>query len=123
MVAQGKSILAIVGSSKLTATLNSAKQAKGMFPDVKIEIIEKMGVSMALGFQVLAVARGREVGKSFEEAVEIAKKAKAQTGVLFVVETLEYQHRGGRIGGVSRFLGTVLNLKPLLVLQDGRVEV
>jgi DegV family protein with EDD domain len=122
LVAQGKSILTIVGSSQLTATLNSAEQAKALFPDAKIEIIDSMGVAMALGFQVLAVARAREAGKSFEEAVEIAKKAKEQTGVLFVVETLEYLHRGGRIGGASRLLGTALNLKPLLELQKGRVE-
>lgn len=121
-VAQGKSILAIVGSSKLTATLNSAEQTKGMFPQARIEIIDSMGVAMSLGFQVLAAAREREAGKSFEEAVATAKKAKAQTGVLFVVETLEYLHRGGRIGGASRLLGTALNLKPLLELQDGRVE-
>ena len=77
---------------------------------------------MSFGFQVLAAARAREAGKSFEEAIETTKKAKAQTGVLFVVETLEYLHRGGRIGGASRLLGTALNLKPLLELQEGRVE-
>jgi DegV family protein with EDD domain len=122
LVAEGKPILAIVGSSKLTATLNSAEQAKTMFPEAKIEIIDSMGVAMSFGFQVLAAARAREAGKSFEEAIAVAKKAKAQTGVLFVVETLEYLHRGGRIGGASRLLGTALNLKPLLELQEGRVE-
>jgi len=122
LVSQGKEILTIVGSSKLTATLNSAEQAKGLFPDAKIEILDSMGVAMALGFQVLAAARAREAGSSFDEAVTTAKKAKEQSGVLFVVETLEYLHRGGRIGGASRLLGTALNLKPLLELQEGRVE-
>ena len=122
MVAEGKPILTIVGSSKLTATLNSAEQAKGLFPDAIFEVIDSMGVAMSFGFQVLAAARAREAGKSFEEAIETTKKAKAQTGVLFVVETLEYLHRGGRIGGASRLLGTALNLKPLLELQEGRVE-
>ncbi len=122
LVSQGKQILAIVGSSKLTATLNSAEQAKALFPDTRIEILDSMGVAMALGFQVLAAARACEAGKSFEDAVAMAKKAKQQSGVLFVVETLEYLHRGGRIGGASRLLGTALNLKPLLELQEGRVE-
>ncbi len=122
LVSQGKEILTIVGSSKLTATLNSAEQAKSLFPDARIEILDSMGVAMSLGFQVLAAARAREAGKSFDEAVATTKKAKEQSGVLFVVETLEYLHRGGRIGGASRLLGTALNLKPLLELQEGRVE-
>ena len=122
LASQGKEILTIVGSSKLTATLNSAEQAKGLFPDARIEILDSMGVAMALGFQVLAAARAREAGKSFADAVATAKKAKEQSGVLFVVETLEYLHRGGRIGGASRLLRTALNLKPLLELQEGRVE-
>lgn len=122
LVPMGKPILTIVGSSVLTATINSAEQAKALFPGARIEIVDSMGVAMSLGFQVLAAARAREQGKSFEEALVQARKAKDQTGVLFVVETLEYLHRGGRIGGASRLLGTALNLKPLLELKDGRVE-
>lgn len=118
----GKPILTIVGSSVLTATINSAEQAKALFPHARIEIVDSMGVAMSLGFQVLAAARAREQGKSFEEALAQAQKAKDQTGVLFVVETLEYLHRGGRIGGASRLLGTALNLKPLLDIREGRVE-
>lgn len=122
LVTRGAPILTIVGSSELTATINSAQQAKALFPEATIEIVDSKGVAMSLGFQVLAAARAREQGKSFKEAVDIAQKAKDQTGVLFVVETLEYLHRGGRIGGAARLFGTALNLKPLLELRDGRVE-
>jgi DegV family protein with EDD domain len=122
LVAQGASILAIVGSSKLTATMNSAEQAKAMFPGATIEIIDSLGVAMSMGYQVLAAARALEAGKSFEEIVAVAQAAKQHTGVLFVVETLEFLHRGGRIGGAARLAGTALNLKPLLELKDGRVE-
>ena len=75
-----------------------------------------------MGFQALAAARAAEEGISFSEVVEIARKAKEHTGVMFVVDTLEYLHRGGRIGGASRLLGTALNLKPLLYVNNGRVE-
>ena len=78
---------------------------------------------MALGFQVLAAARGAREGKSFEEVAEIARHAKHQTGVLLVVDTLEFLHRGGRIGGASRLLGTALSMKPVLELQDGVLDV
>ncbi len=122
LVSEGLPILAIVGSTGLTATMNSAEQAKAMFPEATIEIIDSKSVAMAMGFQVLAAARALEDGKSFDEVVALAKGANLNTGVLFVVETLEFLHRGGRIGGAQRFLGTALNLKPLLELKDGRVE-
>ena len=122
LVAEGRQIVAIVGSTELTATMNSAEQAKAMFPQATIEIIDSLGVAMSLGFQVLATARAVEEGKSYQEVVAIARQAKEHTGVMFVVDTLEFLHRGGRIGGASRLLGTALNLKPLLELRDGRVE-
>jgi DegV family protein with EDD domain len=84
--------------------------------------VDSLDVAMSLGFQVLAVARAIEEGKSFEEVVAIARTARNYTGVMFVVESLEFLHRGGRIGGASRLLGTALGLKPLLELRDGNVE-
>ena len=54
--------------------------------------------------------------------MKLAEKARDQTGVLFVVETLEFLRRGGRIGGAQAMLGTILNIKPLLELRDGRIE-
>jgi DegV family protein with EDD domain len=122
LVAENRPVLAIVGSSKLTATMNSAEQAKAMFPDATIEIIDSLDVAMSMGFQVITAAKAVHEGASLEEAAAIARTAHEHTGVLFVVDTLEFLHRGGRIGGASRFFGTALNLKPLLELQDGRVE-
>jgi DegV family protein with EDD domain len=78
---------------------------------------------MAMGFQVLAAARAAREGKSFEEVTEIAREAKHQTGVVLVVDTLEFLHRGGRIGGGSRLIGTALSVKPILELQDGVLEL
>jgi DegV family protein with EDD domain len=122
LVAEGRPIIAIVGSSKLTAMVNSAEQAKALFPGATIEVIDSLDVAMSMGFQVLAVARAVEDGKSFNEVVELARKAHEHTGVMFVVDTLEFLHRGGRIGGARRLLGTALSLKPLLEVQDGSVE-
>ena len=77
---------------------------------------------MELGFQVLAAARAAEAGKPFEEVVQVAEEAKNHTGIYFVVDTLEYLHRGGRIGGAQRFIGTAISMKPLLTVTDGRIE-
>jgi DegV family protein with EDD domain len=121
-VEAGTPILAILISTELSGTIQSAEQAKKEFPGAKIEIVDSRSASMELGFQALAAARAAEEGISFSEVVEIARKAKEHTGVMFVVDTLEYLHRGGRIGGASRLLGTALNLKPLLYVNNGRVE-
>jgi DegV family protein with EDD domain len=75
-----------------------------------------------MGFQVLAVARAVEDGASLDDAVALAEKTREHTGVYFAVDTLEFLHRGGRIGGAQRFLGTALNMKPVLAVIDGRVD-
>ena len=118
----GRSIIALLLSSKLSGTIQSAELAKQDFPGARIEIVDSMHTAMSLGFQVLMTARQIEAGKSFEDVVGYARKAKDHTGILFVVDTLEFLHRGGRIGGAARLLGTALNMKPLLNLADGRIE-
>ncbi len=123
LLAQDYQIVSILISSKLSGTVNSAVQAKAMLaPDAPVEIIDSNSTAMALGFHLLSVARAIEQGASLAECVELAQKASQNTGLFFAVDTLEFLHRGGRIGGASRFLGTVLNFKPILELRDGRVE-
>jgi DegV family protein with EDD domain len=122
LVAEGKQIVAVLVSEKLSGTLQSAQQAKAMFPEATIALVDSQSAAMELGFQALAAARAVEAGKSFQEVVDLAERAKQHTGVFFVVDTLEYLHRGGRIGGAARLFGTAINLKPILHVQDGRVE-
>ena len=122
LVAKGRPILAMLLSSKLSGTIQSAEQAKAMFPHARIDIVDTESCAMAMGFQVLAAARAAEQGKSLEAVVELARGAKQYTGVVLVVDTLEFLHRGGRIGGANRFLGTALSIKPLLELRDGVIE-
>jgi DegV family protein with EDD domain len=122
LVAEGRPILAILISDLLSGTLQSAMQAKEMFPDATIELVNSKSAAMELGFQVLAAARAIEAGKPFDEVVAIAENAKEHTGVYFVVDTLEFLHKGGRIGGAQRLIGTALSMKPLLSVIDGRIE-
>ncbi|MCJ7825022.1 MAG: DegV family protein, partial [Anaerolineales bacterium] len=109
-------------SEKLSGTLTTARQAVQMLPGATIELVDSQSAAMELGFQVLAAARAAEAGKSFEEVIKIAQTAKNHTGVFFVVDTLEFLHRGGRIGGAQRLIGTALNMKPILHVADGRIE-
>lgn len=116
---------AIVGvfiSSKLSGTIPSAEAAREQLPEMTIRIVDSLSISMGLGFAVLAAARAAAAGKSLDEVVAAAEEVRDRMNAIFVVDTLEYLHRGGRIGGAKRFLGTALNIKPLLHLEDGRVE-
>ena len=115
-------ILAILIAEKLSGTIASAKQAKELFPDAVIEIFDSNSTAMAMGYQVLAVARALAKGASLEEGLALAEKARDHTGVVFTVDTLEFLRRGGRIGGAAAFLATALNIKPILELKDGRIE-
>ena len=117
-------VLAVLVSAKLSGTIQSAVQARELMGAAgeKIHIVDSQSVAMALGFQVLAVARALEDGASLMEAIALAEKSHQYTGVFFAVDTLEFLHRGGRIGGAQRFIGTMLNMKPILAIQDGRVE-
>jgi len=119
-------ILGVFVSSELSGTIASAMQARGHLyetrPDLQIEIIDSRSISMGLGLPVLAAQRAADGGKSLKEAIETLKRCQEATDVIFAVDTLEYLHRGGRIGGAARLLGSALNLKPVLTIADGRVE-
>ncbi len=116
-------IIAILISAKLSGTINSAVQAKAILPSgAPIEICDSNTTSMAMGYQVLTVARAAEQGASLDECVKLAQEATNHTGLFFAVDTLEFLHRGGRIGGGSRFLGTLLNFKPILEVHNGAVD-
>lgn len=119
---QGYEVLAVVLSSDLSGTHASAVQARELLPGAPIEIVDSRSASMALGYAVLAAARAAERGASLLECKAAAEQASRNTGVLFVVDTFEFLHRGGRIGGATRLLGSALNIKPILEIVEGRVE-
>lgn len=124
LVDKGMPVLGIFISSKLSGTLQSAIQAKDMMGSAgeKVTLVDSQSTAMGLGFQAIAAARAAEAGASIEETAALASSAHERTGVFFAVDTLEFLHRGGRIGGAQRFIGSALNLKPILAVKDGKVE-
>jgi DegV family protein with EDD domain len=109
-------------SSKISGTVASAQAAVAQVPELNVTVIDSFSTSMGLGFMALAAAREAASGASADEVVAVANSVRERLTVLFTVDTLEYLHKGGRIGGAKRFLGTMLNIKPLLHLNDGCVE-
>ncbi len=122
LTAEGYDILNILLSDQLSGTIDSAVQARDFCPDATVEIVNSETVAMSLGFIVLEAARAAAGGATLEECKQIAEETKDRVGVVFAVDTLEFLHKGGRIGGATRFLGTALKLKPILEVTDGRVE-
>lgn len=122
LLEQDYQVLALLISEKLSGTIASAVQARENYPGAAIEIVDSYTTAMALGFQALSVARAAQAGASLAECKALAEQARQHTGVIFAVNTLEFLHRGGRIGGASRFLGTALNIKPILEVVNGRVD-
>jgi len=124
LLSEGYDICGIFLSAKLSGTIQSAMQAIDMLPQAKgkISIVDSDSTAMAMGFQVLTVAKAAQAGSSLQECKTLAETARKHTGVLFVVDTLEFLYRGGRIGGAQRLLGTALNFKPILELKEGRID-
>jgi DegV family protein with EDD domain len=124
LLAAGYDVLGIFISTKLSGTMQSAYQAKEMLPKAKAKIVvlDSNSTSMAMGFHVLTAARAAQAGANLAECQQLAEEARKHSGVFFVVDTLEFLRRGGRIGGAQAMLGSILNLKPLLELRDGRIE-
>lgn len=124
LVEQGFDVVGLFVSAKLSGTMQSALQGREALGNAadKVSIVDSNSTAMAMGFQILAAARAAKEGANLHEVLHVAEQARNQTGIFLAVDTLEFLHRGGRIGGATRFIGTALNLKPVLELKDGRIE-
>ncbi|MBA7605632.1 Protein DegV [subsurface metagenome] len=115
-------ILSIHISSKLSATVNSALNAKDELPQAQIEVVDSLSGCMGLGMIVLAAARAAEEGQALSQIRASIERLIKGMHLFFLVDTLEYLHKGGRIGGAATLLGTALRIKPILCVKDGQIE-
>ena len=124
LLERGYEVMGLFISQKLSGTLASAIQAREELASAKdkISIFDSETIAMALGFQALAVAHAALEGASLTDCQKLAEKVRPNTGVFFAVETLEFLHRGGRIGGAQWLLGSAMNMKPILTIKEGIVD-
>ncbi len=123
----GREIVSIHLPSKLSGTYASACAAKTELErqfkkTLPLSIVDTPWLSMALGLLVIAAAQAAQAGKSRDEVVAAVNALIPRLNLIFVLDTLEYLRRGGRIGGARALLGTLLNVKPLLEIRGGQVE-
>ncbi len=119
----GDSALVITPSSKVSGTFRSATIAADEFKTDRIQIIETNTIAGNLGSIVLKAREWAEQGMEMELLCERVRDLAARERTFFLVPTLEYLHKGGRIGGAAKLIGTLLQIVPILTLKDGQVEV
>jgi DegV family protein with EDD domain len=116
------SIVSIHIGAKLSATVQAAQTARqSLAKPERIEIVDSQAVSVFTGFVVMEAAEAARAGAKLAEVKAAAESAVQRTDVRFMLDTLEYVRRGGRIGRARAYLGTLLRVKPILTLREGEV--
>ncbi|MGQ9682967.1 MAG: DegV family protein [Anaerolineae bacterium] len=118
----GSEALCVLISHHLSGTLSSAEAARDMLPGRSIHIYNTLSVSIGQGLLCFAAADMAKAGEPIEAILGHLERLRSQLRVYFVVDTLEFLQRGGRIGGASALLGTMLKIKPILHIVNGRIE-
>jgi DegV family protein with EDD domain len=121
MSARYDSLISIHISSGISGTVESARSAASDMGDYPIEVIDSRFTGFMLMLFVQELVKARGVGKSMDELKSLATKMIESSVEMFCVDTLEYLHRGGRIGGAQALMGSMLRIKPLLYL-DGTID-
>lgn len=111
-------VLSMHISSGLSATYETVFQVAQEYKEMVIEVVDSKALSMGLGFPVLEAARKLRNSTDFQEVVNVAKTVSQHTKLYFVLSTLEYLKRGGRIGYVSGTIGELLNIKPIISVNS-----
>jgi DegV family protein with EDD domain len=120
--AEADGIVSIHISGKLSGTYNSALMARDMLEGgCPVEVVDSETLSMSVGLIVIAAAEMAKAGESIDKIVEAAKQAIPETYLFFLLDTLEYLKRGGRIGKAKALMGSILNVKPMLTVKDGEL--
>ena len=115
-------IVTVVISHHMSATIQSVETAKQEFDKVPVYVIDSESVSLGLGMMAIAAAGAANQGQDGQSIFELVNSIKQKMNVIFTVRTLEYLHKGGRIGGATAFLGSALDIKPILYITNGRIE-
>jgi DegV family protein with EDD domain len=118
----GDTVIAIHPSAEVSGTVPSAFTAKSLYPQADIRIIDLRTVGGCLAEAVKLAVDWRDTGCSADEIVERLQALIPRARTYFVVATLEYLYKNGRIGGAARLVGSVLQVKPILHITNGRVE-
>jgi DegV family protein with EDD domain len=114
-------ILSVHIAGKLSGTIESARAAARELGGDTVRVLDSQSASAAIAMLALAIQRRLERGTSDEEVDALVERYRQEAGLLFTVDTLEFLARGGRIGRARAWAGELLNIKPILTIQEGEV--
>jgi len=116
-------VLCFTVSSEVSATWKSANAAREMMPDRDITVVDTRSLSLGQGLIVLTAAEAVAQGASKEEALQIALDTRERTYLFAALSTLKYLAMSGRVGHLAAGMANILNIRPILTIQDGKLEM
>ena len=122
-IARGNKVISIHGSSQMSGTYNSAVIAKEQIGGQDIHVIDSMGITLGAGMLVIKAARLAKEGLEPEEIVKEIEAGRQNMKHLIIVDTLKYLHKGGRLSLSAAVAGSILNIKPILTVVHGKLEL
>lgn len=123
MARQGDQVLAITITTRHSGTYQSAVLAKDLVPEADVEVFDSLGISFGTGYMVLEAARAAEAGQSRDEIIARLTAIRSNMSLFFTPATLKYLQMSGRVGGLKAALASVLNLRPIVKLDEGLLDV
>lgn len=123
---EGQDILCICISTKLSSSMQSAQIAKDMladtYPQIRVEVMDSLSCTLMQGGFVLEACRLRDTGYTLSDTINIMQKLIKTARIFFTVGDLDHLQHGGRIGKVTSIAGSLLNVKPLITLENGEIH-
>jgi DegV family protein with EDD domain len=117
-----EAIVSIHVAGTLSGTIKAAEVGAAMFKEREIHIVDSMSASMGEGVLAELAVQMASEGVAAAEIAQVVTRRREDIGVYLALETLEYLKRGGRISGAQAAIGTLLSVKPIIEIKDGRVE-
>ena len=122
-VGMGMDVLHISISSKISASYQNACRAAAQFPEGSVKVIDSLNLSSGIGILVMTAADGIEKGLGLDDIVRTVQSAAGKVRVEFIIDTVEYLHKGGRCSGLQMLLSSLLEIHPVIKVNDGAMHM
>lgn len=119
---QDVDVVCVCLTAGLSGTYNAARLAAESVDSDRITVIDSLSASMATGWCAIAAAKAAAAGASRQEVVDAAESARGRYQLYAALDTLEYLHKGGRIGRAQQLVGSMLSMKPIVAIEEGEVR-